>query len=221
MTELATPIRSQAESARARDLRTSAPGRQGPRGRRQRYRGRAGCGRRAHRAHDRGRGKYAGLLQESRSDRARLAQRLVPYRRRVPARRGRQLLLRRPHEGRDPPARREHLVVRGGDRACAHPDVREAAASRRAERVRRGRSAAVVVAGRRQHVDPAALLRSSCRAWRATWCRATSASSPSCRRRRRRKSRRSRLRSEGRHRGHLGSGGARRDRASIRTSQTG
>ena len=38
---------------------------------------------------------------------------LVPHRRPRRARRRRRFPLRRPHQGRDPPARREHLVVRG------------------------------------------------------------------------------------------------------------
>ena len=42
-----------------------------------------------------------------------MAQRLVPHRRRLQVRRGRQLLLRRSLEGRDTPKGRERLVVRG------------------------------------------------------------------------------------------------------------
>ena len=58
-----------------------------------------------------------------------LAQRLVPHRRRLHVRRGRQLLLRRSDQGRDPPPRREHLVVRGRGATCnEHPDVAESAA---------------------------------------------------------------------------------------------
>ena len=114
MTELATPIRSQANPPVLGTCGQARPGRRVSRGRRERYRSGAGNGRRAHRAHVAPMGDHAGLLQESRSDRARLAQRLVPYRRRISSRRAGQLLLRRPHEGRDPPARREHLVLRGG-----------------------------------------------------------------------------------------------------------
>ena len=54
-----------------------------------------------------------GVQEHARGDRERLAQRLVPHRRRVPPRRGGELLLPRPDEGRDPPSRRQHLVVRG------------------------------------------------------------------------------------------------------------
>ncbi len=43
------------------------------------------------------------LLQDARGDGRGMAQRLVPHRRRVPVRRGRLVLLRRPDEGRDPP----------------------------------------------------------------------------------------------------------------------
>ena len=53
------------------------------------------------------------LLRQARGDRRRLAQPLVPHRRPGGARGRRRLPLRRPHQGRDPPARREHLVVRG------------------------------------------------------------------------------------------------------------
>ena len=69
----------------------------------------------------------SGYYKNAGGDRAGVAQRLVPHRRRVPHGRGRQLLLRRPHQGRDPPPRREHLVVRGrgrdrrASRPCARP----------------------------------------------------------------------------------------------------
>ena len=53
------------------------------------------------------------LLRHAREDRRGLAQPLVPHRRPRGARGRRRLPLRRPHQGRDPPARREHLVLRG------------------------------------------------------------------------------------------------------------
>ena len=53
------------------------------------------------------------LLRHARGDRRGLAQPLVPHRRPRGARGRRRLPLRRPHQGRDPPPRREHLVVRG------------------------------------------------------------------------------------------------------------
>ena len=74
---------------------------------------------------------YAG---NRRSDRGRLAQWLVPHRRRLPARRRGQFLFRRSAEGRDPPARREHLLVRGR--------IRNPRPSRRARGGRRRRSRA-------------------------------------------------------------------------------
>jgi crotonobetaine/carnitine-CoA ligase len=77
-------------------------------------RGAGGADRRADRAHRPALVDDDRLLRHAGGDRQGLAQRLVPHRRCVPARCGRQLLLRRPREGRDPPPRREHLVVRGG-----------------------------------------------------------------------------------------------------------
>ena len=53
------------------------------------------------------------LLQHAREDRRGLAQPVVPHRRPRGARGRRRLPLRRPHQGRDPPARREHLLLRG------------------------------------------------------------------------------------------------------------
>ena len=55
-------------------------------------------------------------------------------------RRGRQLLLRRPHQGRHPPAGREHLVVRGrGARRTSTPTCASARRSRCPSELRRGR----------------------------------------------------------------------------------
>ena len=69
-------------------------------------------GGRAGRARARAVGHQPRLLRHAGGECRGVAQRLVPHRRRVHRRRRRQLLLRRPHQGRDPPPRREHLVVR-------------------------------------------------------------------------------------------------------------
>ena len=53
------------------------------------------------------------LLQHAREDPRGLAEPLVPHRRRAAPRRGRLVLLRRPLQGRPPPARREHQLLRG------------------------------------------------------------------------------------------------------------
>ena len=53
------------------------------------------------------------LCRQSGGDGGRLAQRLVPHRRRLSPRRGGQFLFRRPAERRHPPARRKYLLVRG------------------------------------------------------------------------------------------------------------
>ena len=95
----------------------------------------------------------------------------------------RQLLLRRPHQGRDPPPRREHLVVRGRG-------AREPASRRRrvggaggAVGVLRGRGEGVRRPERRRRGHPrGAASSSSCRACPSSWCRATWSSSPSSRR---------------------------------------
>ena len=79
------------------------------------------------------------LQRPAGGDRGRLAQRLVPHRRPVPPGRGGQLLLRRPHQGHDPAARREHLVVRGRERGLACSRRRRSRRHRRRERDRRDR----------------------------------------------------------------------------------
>ena len=81
--------------------------------RRARHPGPGGHARRADRAPLAAVDDQLRLQEHARGDRERVAQRLVPHGRPVRAGRGRQLLLPRPDEGRDPPARREHLVVRG------------------------------------------------------------------------------------------------------------
>ena len=84
------------------------------------------CARGRRRGH-RGAGRHAGelmlpprrrsplrrLLRHAGEDGRGLAEPLVPYRRPGRPRARRLLQVRRPAEGRDPPARREHLLVRG------------------------------------------------------------------------------------------------------------
>ena len=99
-----------------------------------------------------------------------VAQRLVPHRRRLQARRRRLVLLRRPHQRRDPPARREHLVVRG--RVVRQP-APEGGASPRRSPCRRELSEdeikiCVVVTGREEFA-PAELIEFLGRACRASW----------------------------------------------------
>ena len=96
-------------------------------------------GRRADRPVGRPVGHHAGLLQPARAHGRGVAQRVVPHRRRVPVRRGRQLLLRRSPEGRHPPPGREHLVVRGGGGGEPAPRRAGVRGRRRALRARRGR----------------------------------------------------------------------------------
>jgi hypothetical protein len=112
------------KSRTARHLRHAAAGRRGAGGRRERLRGRPRRGRRAARAHRPAVGDEPRLLQEPGGHRQGVAQRLVPHRRRLPGRRRRPVLLRRPHEGRNPPPRREHLLIRGRDRAV-RPSCRQ------------------------------------------------------------------------------------------------
>ena len=96
-----------------------------------------------------------GYFHQPERDGRGVAQRVVPHRRRVPLRRGRQLLLRRPHQGRHPPARREHLVVRGRGRSwCSTPAVQECAARRRAVGAGRGRDQGVRRRRRRRRRRP-------------------------------------------------------------------
>ena len=64
-----------------------------------------------------------GVLPDAGGDAEGLPQPVVPHRRPRPHGRGRPLLLRRPHEGRDPPARREHLVA-GRSRSPSTPTRR-------------------------------------------------------------------------------------------------
>ena len=54
-----------------------------------------------------------GVLRDARGDAGGVPEPLVPHRRPRPHGRGRLVLLRRPPQGRDPPARREHLLVGG------------------------------------------------------------------------------------------------------------
>ena len=73
-------------------------------------RGRAGAARR------RSVGVQSRLLAQPRKNRRGVAQPVAPHRRCVPPRRRRQFLFCRPAQGRDPAARREHLIVRSRGR---------------------------------------------------------------------------------------------------------
>ncbi len=91
MTETAVPIRSERQPGRARYLRPAAPGRRGARRGWQRHRSAGRRGRRADPAHVATVGDHAGLLPQPAGDRGGVAQRLVPHRRRVQARRRRAI----------------------------------------------------------------------------------------------------------------------------------
>src|SRR3546814_15876657 len=84
-----------------------------------------------------------------------VAQRLVPHRRHVRARRRRRLVLRRPPEGRDPPARREHLVLGGRGRDPRPSRRARGRGGGGAERAHRGRGAG--------GAGPGQIGRASCR----------------------------------------------------------
>ena len=116
MTEIGVPIVSAAStsSTNCGHVRKAGPGYEAPRRRRARREVPARRGRRARRAHRRAVDAERRLLPAAREDRGGVAQRMVPHRRRLHLRRRRQLLLRRPHQGRHPAPGREHLVVRGG-----------------------------------------------------------------------------------------------------------
>ncbi len=122
MTETAVPIRSSANPRGARHLRPAARGHRSTRRRWQRHRSArmATVGELILRA-SRPWEMSAGLLQQSAGHGRGLAQWLVPHRRCIPSRRRRQFLLRRPDQGRDPPPRREHFVVRSGGRGPVSP----------------------------------------------------------------------------------------------------
>ena len=83
------------------------------------------------------------LLQHAGEDRRGVAQPLVPHRRRAAPRRGRLVLLRRPLQGRPPPPRREHQLLRGRAGDPRPPRRRRVRRHRRAGRPggRRGRGA--------------------------------------------------------------------------------
>ncbi len=139
-----------AQPVGARHLRPAARGLRGAHRRRERLRAGARHGRRADRAQRHPMVDEPRLSQQSRGDGNGVAQRLVSHRRRLPARRGRQFLLRRPAEGRDSPARREHLLLRGRSRGQRPPRRARGRRGRRAVGVRRGRRAGCGGAGRRQ-----------------------------------------------------------------------
>ena len=130
-----------ANPQRRRHLRPAARRRRGPHRRRERLRGGARRGRRADRAQRPPVGDEPRLLQQSRRRRRGPGATAGSTPATPSARRGRQVLLRRPAEGRDPPARREHLLVRGRDRGLRPSRGARGGGGRRAERVRRGRGA--------------------------------------------------------------------------------
>ena len=122
------------------------------------------------------------LFRQARADRAGVAQRLVPHRRPRRPRGRRAPALRRPAEGRDPPPRREHLVVRGRAGAARAPRRRRGGGVSGALRARRGRGDGGARLTLRPRARPGRAVRASassdCRSSRS---RATSTSSPTCR----------------------------------------
>ena len=122
------------------------------------------------------------LLRQARGDRRRLAQPLVPHRRPGGARGRRRLPLRRPPQGRDPPPRREHLVVRGRAGAAEPPGGRRGRGLSGALGAGRGRGDGRRrrARGRRDRSGRAGRA-SAARACRTSRSRATSRSSPTCR----------------------------------------
>ncbi len=127
------------------------------------------------RAQRRAVGAQRRLLQDARADRGGVAQRLVPHRRRLPSRRGRLVLLRRPSPRHDPSPGREHLVVRGRDDRGRAPGGARVRRDRRARAARRGRR---VRRRDRRRPRPPSTRRSSSssssRACRGSCCPATS-----------------------------------------------
>ena len=99
------------QPAEGQYLRTAARRRRGTPGRRARLPRRGRQGRAVDPAHRGAMGIEPWLQRQSAGDQRGLAQRLVSHRRRVLPRRRRRLPFRRPPEGRDPPPRREHLVL--------------------------------------------------------------------------------------------------------------
>ena len=128
-----------------------------------------------------------GLQEHAGGDRERLAQRLVPYRRPVHAGRGRELLLPRPDQGRDPPPRRNISSFEVEEEVLSHPLVKDVAAvavrnpdleeSAGDEEVK----VAVVLEDGRGARPRRARRVPRARACRGTGCRASSSSFRSCR----------------------------------------
>ena len=167
--------------ARRRDGLAQA-GLRGARRRRRRRRARARRGRRAAAARRRAARFLARLLRPARGDRRGLARRLVPHRRPRRPRRRRLLPLRRPDQGRDPPPRREHLVVRGRAGAAEPPGGRRGRGLSGALGAGRGRGDGGAGRARRRGARPgradALSARRGCRTSRS---HASSTSSPTCR----------------------------------------
>ena len=122
------------------------------------------------------------LLQHAREDGRGLAQPVVPHRRPRGARGRRRLPLRRPHQGRDPAARREHLFLRG--RAGAAEPSRRGRLRGLSGALRAGRGRGDGRAGRARRGSAStrpSCSRSAKRGCRTSRCRATSTCWPTCR----------------------------------------
>ena len=104
------------------------------------------------------------LFRHAREDGRGVAQSVVPHRRSRRARRRRVFPLHRPHEGRDPPPRREHLVVRGRAGAAVASRRCRGGGVSRALRARRGRGHGGDRASRRRTRSPPPRCRNTARA---------------------------------------------------------
>ena len=123
-----------------------------------------------------------GLLGSARGDRRDEPQLVVPHRRHRPHRRRRLPVLRRPQGRLPPPPRREHLELRGRERAHGPRRARRRRRARGAERDDRGRPQDHRDAeGRRVDHRGGAVPLVHRPAARTSRCRATSSSAPSCR----------------------------------------
>ena len=124
----------------------------------------------------------SGYFGMPREDRRGLAQPVVPHRRPRGARCRRRLPLRRPHQGRDPPARREHLVVRGRAGAAEPSGGGRGRGLSGALGTGRGRGDGGAGRARRRSASTRPSWRASAsRACRTSRCRATSTCWTTCR----------------------------------------
>ncbi len=106
-------------------------------------------GQAARAAHD-----HRGVLPDAGGDRGRVSRWLVPHRRPWRVRCRRLVHVPRPHEGRDPAARREHLVLGGRAGPQRSPGDRGDCGHRRSLRADRGRSACGGEAEGRSSISP-------------------------------------------------------------------